>query len=101
MNKMSDKTVNKSGRHIEVYAQWAGLLEPCLMGILHATPARGKEIFSFEYAVEWLSNNKSYILDPGLQFFQGVQYAPQTQGNFSVFLDSAPDRWGGIFSYKT
>lgn len=41
-------------RAIQVYADWTGLGGPLAMGQLFATPSRGKEIFSFEYAPEWL-----------------------------------------------
>jgi serine/threonine-protein kinase HipA len=64
------------------------------MGVLNATPGRGKEIFSFEYNHDWLRHNKASHLDPSLQLFQGTQYAPQGQENFGIFLDSSPDRWG-------
>jgi serine/threonine-protein kinase HipA len=87
--------MNKMPQHyIEVYAHWAGLSQPTLVGVLHMTPGRGKEIFSFEYNHEWLKNNQSHTLDPFLQLFPGPQYAPQGQENFGVFLDSSPDRWG-------
>jgi serine/threonine-protein kinase HipA len=79
---------------IEVYAHWVDLPQPTLLGVLHTTPGRGKEIFSFEYNDEWLKNNQAYTLDPSLQLFRGPQYAPQGQENFGVFLDSSPDRWG-------
>lgn len=36
-------------QHIEVYAHWAGLIQPTFMGILNTITVRGKEIFSFEY----------------------------------------------------
>lgn len=79
---------------IEVHAHWQGLTEPILMGTLHATFIRGKEIFSFVYDNDWLKSNKGHALDPALQLFQGRQYAPQSQENFGIFLDSSPDRWG-------
>lgn len=85
---------NNPQRYIEVHAHWTGLSQPTLMGVLHTTLARGKEIFSFEYSDDWLRNNLSHTLDPSLQLFQGRQYAPQDQENFGVFLDSSPDRWG-------
>lgn len=81
-------------RYIEVHAHWVGLPQPVLIGVLHATPARGKEIFSFEYRSDWLKNNKTQMLDPSLQLFEGTQYAPAEEENFRVFLDSSPDRWG-------
>lgn len=81
-------------RDIEVYAHWASLPQPTLMGVLHVTPSRGKEIFSFEYSHTWLESNQLFVLDPSLQLYQGIQYAPHGQENFGVFLDSSPDRWG-------
>lgn len=81
-------------RHIEVYAHWVGLSKPELMGMLHAITVRGKEVFSFEYNHHWLESNTVFSLDPTLQLYQGMQYAPLEQGNFGVFLDSSPDRWG-------
>ncbi|MBA2654365.1 MAG: type II toxin-antitoxin system HipA family toxin [Gammaproteobacteria bacterium] len=80
-------------RDIEVYAHWVGLSEPTFMGILYATPSRGEEVFSFEYDENWLRSDQAHNLDPSLQLYSGIQYAPQNQ-NFSVFLDSSPDRWG-------
>lgn len=81
-------------RYIEVYVHWVGISQPILMGVLLATPSRGKEIFSFEYSRHWLNNNQAYALDPSLQLYQGTQYASSEQENFGVFLDSSPDRWG-------
>ncbi len=81
-------------KNIEVYAHWAGLPEPVLMGILHTTLVRGKEIFSFSYSSHWLKHNSNVHLDPSLQLFEGIQYAPISQENFGIFLDSSPDRWG-------
>lgn len=87
--------MNKSKqRQIEVHAHWVGLAEPTLVGILHATTVRGKEVFSFEYDHNWLSSSYAQALDPALQLFSGHQYAPTAQDNFGVFLDSSPDRWG-------
>jgi serine/threonine-protein kinase HipA len=66
------------------------------MGLLHATPTRGKEIFSFEYDPSWLKTPPSWILDPALGLHRGPQYARPDRDNFGVFLDSAPDRWGRV-----
>lgn len=83
-----------SQQHIEVYAHWNGLTDATLVGVLHATPSRGKEIFSFDYNPAWLTNVHTHALDPSLQLFRGTHYAPPSQENFCVFLDSSPDRWG-------
>lgn len=81
-------------QQIEVHADWINSSQSTLMGVLYTTISRGKEIFSFAYNDEWLKKNKSYILDPSLQLYPGIQYASLQQNNFGVFLDSAPDRWG-------
>jgi serine/threonine-protein kinase HipA len=87
--------MNKNtSRHIEVYAHWEPFTEPALIGVLHTTPVRGKEIFSFEYDPQWLTHQQAFTLDPSLQFYSGIQFAPQEQENFGMFLDSSPDRWG-------
>ena len=70
--------------------------EPVLMGMLKAEFTRGKEIFSFSYAKNWLKSRYSQILDPELQLYSGSQFAKEEKQNFGVFLDSSPDRWGRI-----
>jgi len=86
----------KKGAHrtIHVYADWVGLGQPTLMGLLHSTLLRGKEIFSFEYDEAWLKSRSSQALDPDLGFFSGIQYLNDEKPNFGIFLDSSPDRWG-------
>jgi serine/threonine-protein kinase HipA len=83
-------------RTVEVIADWAGLSAPTRMGALHATPARGKEIFSFEYDDAWLQSPHALVIDPALRLHRGPQHAPVERGNFGVFLDSSPDRWGRV-----
>lgn len=84
---------NLAQTQIEVHAYWG---EPQLVGILYASISRGKEIFSFEYSENWLNSDQAILIDPALQLFRGMQYAPQSHDNFAVFLDSAPDRWGRV-----
>ena len=86
----------KVQRTIEVWADWGQLGQATLMGTLFATPSRGKEIFSFEYDDAWLAGPHGQRLDPSLGLFRGPQYAPASQDNFGVFLDSCPDRWGRV-----
>ena len=85
---------------IEVWADWATLGGPIFMGTLFATPARGKEIFSFEYDQNWIKSPHAQILDPSLSLLGGPQYAPASQDNFGVFLDSCPDRWGRLLMQR-
>ncbi|SFQ79504.1 type II toxin-antitoxin system HipA family toxin [Hymenobacter arizonensis] len=84
-------------RQLLVFAHWQEMAEPQLMGTLLATPVRGKEVFAFEYARSWLASLHAQRLDPSLQLYAGLQYVPaEDQGNFGLFLDSAPDRWGRL-----
>ncbi|MDQ3109775.1 MAG: HipA domain-containing protein [Bacteroidota bacterium] len=83
-------------KEILVYADWEGFENPFLMGVLSATPAKGKEIFSFEYTREWLKSGFTYTLDPDLQLYSGRYFPKDEKPNFGAFLDSCPDRWGRV-----
>jgi serine/threonine-protein kinase HipA len=84
-------------RTIFVFADWEGIDKPLLMGSLIATHLRGKEIFSFEYANDWLNSKYAQLLDPDLQLYSGPQYlTDDKKSNFGLFLDSSPDRWGRV-----
>ncbi|MCU0430179.1 MAG: HipA domain-containing protein [Cytophagaceae bacterium] len=83
-------------REILIYAHWMDFKQPALMGTLRATLSRGKEIFSFEYDKDWLTNKQAQVLDPDLQLFSGQQYLSDDKSNFGIFLDSSPDRWGRL-----
>lgn len=85
-----------SQRVIEVVADWPELASPMLMGRLTITPARGKEIFAFEYDNAWLASGSHPQLDPSLALYAGPQYPAKSRENFGVFLDSSPDRWGRV-----
>jgi serine/threonine-protein kinase HipA len=79
---------------IYIFADWDGLDGPQWMGTLLAAPSRGKEIFSFQYAPEWLKSGNVSGLDPRLRLLPGPQYPHKDHANFGIFLDSSPDRWG-------
>ncbi len=85
------KSLQKS---ILIYADWDKNQLPQQIGTLYATPARGNEVFSFEYSSNWLKHSTKTMLDPDLQLFKGSQYLNDDKYNFGVFLDSSPDRWG-------
>ncbi|RIV71574.1 type II toxin-antitoxin system HipA family toxin [Flagellimonas aequoris] len=87
-------------REIWVYANWDGIKGPVPMGLLYATPSRGKEIFSFEYDKTWLQSNFAQIIDPDLHLFEGQQYLNDEKSNFGIFLDSSPDRWGRVLMLR-
>jgi len=83
-------------KEILVYADWSGLNKPLLIGMLKASPSRGKEIFSFEYSEQWLKSGNTFLLDPELQLYAGQHFPRDEKQNFGVFLDSCPDRWGRV-----
>lgn len=93
-------TKRQMQKSIQVCAHWEGMAEPVVMGILHATPSRGKEIFSFEYDSAWLKSPHALMLDPNLGLFSGPQYARDGHDNFGLFLDSSPDRWGRVLMQR-
>jgi serine/threonine-protein kinase HipA len=78
---------------IYVFADWAALEKPTLVGILSAHFAKGKKAFSFEYDKDWLKTDAQRLLDPDIEFYSGPQY-PANKENFGIFLDSMPDTWG-------
>src|SRR5690349_4945809 len=86
-------------KEILVYAHWVGMACTCFIGLLYATPSRGKELFSFEYENGWLQSDNAQIIDPDLQLFEGAQYLRDEKDNFGVFLDSSPDRWGRVLFF--
>ena len=86
----------RAKKDILVYAHWEEFNEPFLMGILTSTPAKGKEVFSFEYSGEWLKKGYTFMLDPELQLYPGQYFPHDEKPNFGVFLDSCPDRWGRV-----
>ena len=48
----------------------------------------------FAYAPAWLGHPLSFAIDPDLSLDEGVFHPHPGRGNFRVFDDSAPDRWG-------
>lgn len=81
---------------IYVYADWMAE-GPVLMGKLFVEASRGKEIFSFQYDENWMSDpTSSFLMDPDLALYQGRQYVPLDKALFGIFSDSCPDRWGRV-----
>lgn len=78
---------------ISVYANWFGMSEPQLIGVLSAHQAKGRKAFSFEYAPSWIASRSQLLIDPDIGWYAGSQF-PQGKENFGVFLDCMPDRWG-------
>lgn len=81
---------------IFVYENWRGVL-PERIGILYIDSGKGKEIISFEYDEDWISDSAcSFVFDPDLSLYKGRQYVPLNKPMFGVFADSCPDRWGRL-----
>ena len=74
---------------VEVWLD-AGFLQRVRVGTL--SPDRGT--LRFAYKVVWLQNTQAFALDPDLSLGAGSYFPSAEAGNFRVFNDSAPDRWG-------
>jgi serine/threonine-protein kinase HipA len=85
---------------VQVYVDIGGTGGPALMGTLRAQSSGRQEVFSFEYAAEWLGKEAAFAFDPDLQLLAGAQYPAQSRSNFGIFLDSAPDRWGRLLMQR-
>ncbi len=93
--------INKNNRkHIYVYADWAELEGPLLVGELCVDKVRGQEVFSFSYDKKWIAKGYFQELDPDLQFYPGDQYVEEAKPNFGIFMDSCPDRWGRLLMQR-
>jgi serine/threonine-protein kinase HipA len=58
------------------------------------TLAHDRGTVRFSYERTWLKHPLSFELDPDLSLGEGPYYPKPEQGNFRIFDDSAPDRWG-------
>ena len=63
---------------------------PCLVGTL----AHDRGQIRFHYEREWLRDARAFALDPDLSLDEAPFFPKPEQGNFGIFLDSSPDRWG-------
>jgi len=48
----------------------------------------------FHYEREWLKDPRAFALDPDLSLDEHPFFPKPELGNFGIFLDSSPDRWG-------
>lgn len=62
----------------------------CLVGNL--SHDRGQ--VRFRYSPTWLENPRAFALDPDLSLDSQPFFPKPELGNFGIFLDSSPDRWG-------
>jgi serine/threonine-protein kinase HipA len=58
------------------------------------TLSHNRGTLRFVYHPEWLKNPQAFALDPDLSLGDGTYFPNAEAGNFRVFDDSAPDRWG-------
>jgi len=77
-------------QQLEVWLDVDFLDARCLVGRL--AHDRGQIWFSYE--PDWLQNPNCFVLDPDLTLDAAPFFPKPEIGNFGVFLDSSPDRWG-------
>lgn len=75
--------------HLQVWLD-SDLAAPALVGVL----ANDRGQVRFTYDAAWLADPGAFSIDPALPLGTGTFYPPAGQGNFGVFLDASPDRWG-------
>jgi serine/threonine-protein kinase HipA len=74
---------------VEVWLD-ADFLERTRVGTL----SHDRGTLRFAYDPAWLENPQAFALDPDLSLGEGNYFPNAQAGNFRVFDDSAPDRWG-------
>ncbi len=63
---------------------------PCPVGTL----AHDRGQIRFHYERSWLRDARAFALDPDLSLDEAPFFPRPELGNFGIFLDSSPDRWG-------
>ena len=63
---------------------------PCQVGTL----AHDRGQVRFRYHAPWLQDARAFALDPDLSLDTQPFFPKPDMGNFGIFLDSSPDRWG-------
>ena len=100
MTESGREAMSSRQKSVLVYVDTEKMQGPALMGTLHAQSSGRQEVFSFAYSPEWLAHEAAFAFDPDLQLLEGAQYPAQSRGNFGIFLDSAPDRWGRLLMQR-
>jgi serine/threonine-protein kinase HipA len=62
----------------------------CQVGTL----AHDRGQIRFHYDRDWLKDPRAFALDPDLSLDESPFFPKPELGNFGIFLDSSPDRWG-------
>lgn len=81
--------MNEQARRLEVWLD-CDLGPACLVG--HLAHDRGQ--VRFHYERDWLADSRAFALDPDLSLDAAPFFPRPELGNFGIFLDSSPDRWG-------
>ena len=81
--------MSKQDNTLEVWLD-DGLGPACQVGTL--SHDRGQ--IRFRYQPDWLRDPRAFALDPDLSLDEHPFFPKPELGNFGVFLDSSPDRWG-------
>ncbi len=81
--------MNRAAQSLEVWLD-CDLGPACQVGTL--SHDRGQ--VRFRYAPAWLADPRAFSLDPDLSLDDQPFFPRPEQGNFGIFLDSSPDRWG-------
>jgi len=81
--------VSNTSNVLEVWLD-CDLAPACQVGTL----AHDRGQIRFRYERAWLVQPQAFALDPDLSLDDAPFFPKPETGNFGVFLDSAPDRWG-------
>lgn len=80
-----------------VYADWIGMKQPTLLGVLHSRRLRAGERMEFEFDQSALSGALAQEhLDPRIAPYPGRQFPPAGADSFGLVADASPDRWGRL-----
>ncbi len=80
----------KNSELLEVWLHADFIGEPRMIGIL----AHDRGQVRFRYDQDWLGHAAKFSIDPDLVLDAAPFFPKADVGNFGIFLDSAPDRWG-------
>lgn len=58
------------------------------------TLANNEGSIRFNYDPKWLKHPQCFNIDPDIYHDNSVSYPDPVLGNFGIFMDSSPDRWG-------
>jgi serine/threonine-protein kinase HipA len=81
--------MSKPSEVLEVWLD-SDLLPMCQIGTL----AHDRGQVRFRYLPQWLQHLSAFAIDPSLSLGDYPFFPKPELGNFGIFLDSAPDRWG-------